>query len=116
MEKPELVLRSREEFPIEGSDDDMGYIDEREPSNIDDIKAWGSANELLSVLRLTTTGAARSVLLQFEPKYGRPGDGKQAWLALQRKYQYISRQRRRTLLRRLDNSVMKPDTDPYVFL
>ena len=71
---------------------------------------------MFSVLRLTTTGAARSVLLQFEPKPGRPGDGKQAWLALQSKYQNNSRQRRRTLLRRLDNSVMKPDTDPDVFL
>ena len=69
---------------------------------------------MFSVLRLTTTGAARSVLLQFEPKPGRPGDGKQAWLALQSKYQNNSR-RRRTLLRRLDNSVMKPDTDPNVF-
>ena len=43
----------------------------------DDIKARKSANEyLFNVLRLTTTGAARSVLLQFKPKYGRPGDGK----------------------------------------
>ena len=43
----------------------------------DDIKSWDSANEhLFSVLGLTTTGAARSVLLQFVPKYGRPGDGK----------------------------------------
>ena len=51
----------------------------REPSNVDDIKIWDSADEhLFSVLRLTTTGAARSVLLQFEPKCGRPGDGKQA--------------------------------------
>ena len=58
------------------------------PSNLDDIKAWDSANEhLFSVLRLTTTGAARIVLLRFEPKYGRPGDGKQAWLTLQSKYQ-----------------------------
>ena len=65
---------------------------------------------------MTTTGAARSVLLQFEPKPGRPGDGKQAWLALQSKCQNNSRQRRRTLLRRLHNSVMKPDTDPDVFL
>ena len=62
------------------------------------------------------TGAAQSILLQFEPKHCRPGDGKQAWLALQSKYQNNSRQRRRTLLRRLDNSVMKPDTDPDVFL
>ena len=63
------------------------------------------------MLRLTTTGAARSVLLQFEAKYGRPGNGKQAWLTLQSKYQNNSRQRRRTLLRRLDNSVV---VDPYI--
>ena len=71
---------------------------------------------MFSVLRLTTISAERSVLLQFEPKYGWPGDGKQASLALQSKYQNNSRQRRRTLLRRLNNSVMKPDTDPDVFL
>ena len=111
------MRRSREEDPIEGSNHKTGYIDEREPSNVDDINAWDSANEqLCSVMRLTTTDAARSLLLQFEPKPGRPGDGKQAWLALQSKYQNDSRQRRRTLLRRLDNSVMKSDTDPDVFL
>ena len=118
LKKPEPILRrSREEDPIEGSNDETGYVDEREPSNIDDINAWDSANELLfSVLRLPTTGAARSVLLQFEPQPGRPGDGKQAWLALQSEYQNNSRQRRQTLLRRLDNSVMKSDTDPDVVL
>ena len=117
LEKPEPILRSREGDPIEGSDYDTSNIDEREPSNFDDINAWDSANEhLFSVLRLTTLGAAQSVLLQFEPKFGRPGDGKQAWLALQSKYQNSSRQRRRTLLRHLDNSVIKPDTDPDVFL
>ena len=78
LEKPKPVLRSREEDTIEGSDDETRYIDEREPSNVVDIKTWDSANEhLFGVLRLTT-GAARSVLLQFESKYGRPGDGKQA--------------------------------------
>ena len=118
LKKTEPILRrSREEDPMEGSDDETGHIDEREPSNIDDMNAWDSANEhLFSVLRLTTKGAARSVLLQFEPQPGRPGDGKQAWLALQSKYQNNSRQRRRTLLRRLDNSVMKSDTDPDDFL
>ena len=117
LNKTEPILRtSREEDPIDGSDDETGYIDERKPSNIDDINAWDSANEhLFGVLRLTTTGAARSVLLQFEPKPGRPGDGKQALLALQSKYQNNSRQRRRNVLRQLDNSVMKPDTDPDVF-
>ena len=54
--------------------------------------------------------------MQFEPKFGRPGDGRQAWLVLQSKYQNISRQRRQTLLGRLDNSVMKADTDSAFFL
>ena len=119
LKKPEPILRSRKQDPIGGSDYDTGNIDECEPSNVDDIKAWDSANEhLFSVLR-STTGATRSVLLQllqFEPKYGRPGDGKQAWLALQSKNQNNYRQRRQTLLRRLDNSGMKPDTDPDAFL
>ena len=89
-EKPEPILRRREEDHIEGCDDDTSNVDEREPSNVDDVKAWNSANEnLFSVLRLTTTGAARSVLLQFEPKYSIPGDKKQDWLALQSKYQNI---------------------------
>ena len=118
LEKPKPISKSREEDTIEGSDVETGYyIDKREPSNIGDINAWDSTKEhLFSALRLTTIGTARSVLLQFEPKPGRPGDGKQAWVALQSKYQNNSRQRRRTLLRRLDNSVMKPDTDPDVFL
>ena len=34
----------------------------------------------------------------------------------QKQYQNTSRQRRRTLLRRLDNSVMRADIDPDVFL
>ena len=65
LKKTEPILRrSREEDPIEVSDYETGYIDEREPSNVDDINAWDSTNEhLFSVLRLTTTGAARSVLL-----------------------------------------------------
>ena len=37
---------------------------------------------LFSVFRLTTTGAARSVLLKFEPRNGQPGNGRQAGLAL----------------------------------
>ena len=43
---------------------DSGSSDEK-LHNGDDIKAWDSANEhLLRVLRLTTTRATRSVLLQ----------------------------------------------------
>ena len=50
LEKPEPTLRSREEDPI-CSDDETGYIDEREPSNVDDIKGWDLANgHMLSVL------------------------------------------------------------------
>ena len=71
LEKPKPIPKSREEDTIEGSDDGTGYIGEREPSNVEYIKAWDSANEhLFNVLRLTTTGAARSVMLQFETKYG----------------------------------------------
>ena len=117
LEKSKPILRSREEDRNEGSDGDTGYIDEHKPSNVDEMKAWDSANEhLFSILRLTTTGAAQSVLLQFEPKYDRPGGGKQAWLALHSKHLNSYRQRRRTLLRRLDNIVMKPDSDTDVFL
>ena len=84
----------------------MQNIDEREFSTVDDIKAWDLANEnLFSAFRLTATGTALSVLSQFEPKNGRSGDGKRAWLALQSNYQNDFRWRRRTLLRRIDNSI-----------
>ena len=64
LKKTKPMPRRRDENLIEGSDDETGYIDEREPFNVDDIKAWDSANEhLLRGLRLTTTGAARSVIL-----------------------------------------------------
>ena len=90
---------------------------DEEPSSSDDIEAWDTANEhFFNVLRLTTTGAARSVLLKFQPKNGQPGNGREAWLALKNKYQNMFRQCRRTLLRRLDNSVMRSDVDPDVFL
>ena len=40
LKKTEPILRrSREEDPIEGSDEETGHIDEREPSNIDDMNA-----------------------------------------------------------------------------
>ena len=38
LEKPEPILRSREEDPNDNSDDGIGCIDEREPSNVDGIK------------------------------------------------------------------------------
>ena len=97
---------------------DSGSLNEERQNN-DDIKAWDSANEyLFSALRVTITGAARSVLLKFEQKNGRPGDGRHAWLALKNKYQNTSRKCKRTLLilRLLDNSVMRSDVDLDVFL
>ena len=39
LKKPEPIMRSREEDPIEGSDNDMDNIGERELSNADDVKA-----------------------------------------------------------------------------
>ena len=128
LERPEPILSGSREG--EGNTSDLDYNDSNpsgasvhdsgslneEPQNSDDIEAWNSANEhSFNVLRLTTTGAARSVLLKFERKNGRLDDGRQAWLALKNKYQNSSRQRRRTLLRRLDNSSMRPDINPDVF-
>ena len=95
----------------------MSRNSDEKPRSIDDIKAWDTANEhLFSVLRLTTTGAARSVLLKFEPRNGQPGNGREAWLTLKNKHQNTSRQRRRALLRLLDNSVMMSGINPDVFL
>ena len=37
LEKPKPILRSREEDPNEGSDNNTGCIDKREHSNVDDI-------------------------------------------------------------------------------
>ena len=42
LEKPEPLLRNREEDPIESSGYDTGDVDEGEPSNVDDIKTWDS--------------------------------------------------------------------------
>ena len=45
-----------------------GNLDE-EPHNSDVIEVWGLVNQyLFSVLRLTTTGVKRNVLLNFESK------------------------------------------------
>ena len=72
LEKPEPILRGGNkelEDPLEGSD--TGSIGERELSNVDYTRARGSANKhVINVLRLTTIGAARSVLLQMETMLG----------------------------------------------
>ena len=85
--------------PSEGNGNDTGNIGRHYSSNIDDIMAWYLANEhLLSVLRLTTTGAALRLLLQSEKK---------ARLALQSKHKSTSWQHRRSRMRRLDNRMVK---------
>ena len=38
LEKPKPISKSGEEGTIDGSDEETGYIDEREPSNVDDIR------------------------------------------------------------------------------
>ena len=53
--------------------------------------------------------------MKFEPRNGRPGC-RETCLALKNKYHNTSRQRRRTLLQRLDEIVLKSDIDPDVFL
>ena len=91
LERPELVPRENREgekntsdfgdsdfYPSEVSAHGSRNSDE-EPHSSDDIKAKDTVNEhLFSVLRLTTTGAAHSVLLKFEPRNGQPGNGREA--------------------------------------
>ncbi|CAN0398258.1 unnamed protein product, partial [Scytosiphon promiscuus] len=52
---------------------------------------------------------------EFESKLGKRADGQQAWRALLVKYENNSTQRRRTLMRKLDNSKMEEGEDPDVF-
>ena len=54
-------------------------------------------------------------MLKVEQSNGRPGDERKTRLALRNKYQSTSRQRKRTRLRRLDNIVMRFDTNHEVF-
>ena len=69
------------------------------------------------IQQMTTLSAARSVLLKFKPRNNRLVNGREAWLALKNKYQNTCRQRKRILLRRLDNSAMMSDIiDSDVFL
>lgn len=91
-------------------------------------RRWVTANEkLFSVIFLTTTGAASFLIQRLEPKDGQPGtdginrtstnaDGQGAWNGLLSKYQNTSKQRRRILMRRLDNMKMEQGQDPDVFM
>ena len=86
------------------------------PLNTIEIKEWEKTNAALySVLYLVTSGAARCLLRQFETKNGRRADGREAWLALSRKYQNTSSHRRQALMARLANSRMEEGSDPDIF-
>ena len=65
--------------PSESSSSNTGNIGEREHSNVDGIRALGSANEhSFSVLRPITIGTSRSELLQFGLQNGKPENGNMA--------------------------------------
>ena len=95
-QSPERTEKERKILPgIDFDDNDSNpsevsaygsHNSDEDPNNSDDIKAWDTANEhLFSVLRLTTAGAARSVLLKFEPRNGRPGNGREGRIALKKR-------------------------------
>ncbi len=85
--------------------------------NAKDILKWKKSNAaLFSVLHLTTVGAAGSVLTKFEAKKeGEFSDGQAAWRFMRDKYENNSSQRRRILMRKLDNSRMEHGEDPDNF-
>ncbi len=86
------------------------------PINASEIKEWEKNNAALySVLYLVTSGAARCLLRPYESKKDRRADGRGAWLALQRKYENMSSDRRQALMARLANSRMEEGSDPDIF-
>ena len=86
------------------------------PINASEIKRWDKTNAALySVLFLTTSGAARCLLRQFKRKKDRDANGREAWLALERKYENNSSHRRQALMTRLGNSRMDKGSDPDIF-
>ena len=99
---------------IEGSAGDTAPLGH--PINTREIQSWDKTNAALySVLFLTTSGAARCLLRQFERKNDRNANGREAWLALERKYANNSSHRRQALMTRLGNSRMEEGSDPDIF-
>lgn len=85
--------------------------------NEEEISKWRKDNAaLFSVLYLTTIGAAGSILTKFEgKKAGENSDGQAAWQFMREKYENNSSQRRRILMRKLDNCRMEHGEDPDNF-
>ena len=102
--------------PVE-DDDFLQDTNVRIMVNKVEVDNWDTCNEkLLTILYLTTTGPASSYLLRYEPKGLAKPNGKIAWEALIAKYENSSQQRRRILIRQLDNLKMSPRQDPDEFL
>ena len=75
---------------------------------MNELTKWDQANAaLFSVLFLITTGPAGNLRSKFESKLGKRANGQGAWRALLVKYENNSTQRRRTLMRKFDNSKME---------
>ena len=82
---------------------------------MNELTKWDQANAaLFSVLFLITTGPAGNLRSKFESKLGKRANGQEAWRALL-KYENNSTQRRRTLMRKLDNFKMEDGQDPDMF-
>ena len=106
---PAVVSSSQGDSPAEETE-------HLELLNATEIKAWDKTNAALySVLLLVTSGAARCLLRQYAAKKGHKADGREAWLALNRKYENTSSHRRQTLMTRLGNSRMEEGPDPDIF-
>ena len=99
-------LASGVESPRHEQQKDYATATERLLLNEDDIMRWKKNNAaLFSVLYLTTVGAAGSLMTRFESKVvGEYSDGQTAWRFMCDKYENNSSQRRRILMRKLDNS------------
>lgn len=97
-----VVTRSRVRDVTSEEDESSGRV-----INEDGIVLCDRANEqLFGMLYLTTTGPVNSYLLRFEPRGSTTPDDEKAWDGLIAKYQNSSQQRRRILMRQLDDLTM----------
>jgi len=115
---PRTRSQGRDIFPHEEEDDGVEESSVASVvANEDERLLYDRANEqLFNILYLTTTGPANSYMLRFEPQGSDLPDGKKAWDGLIAKYQNSSKQRRRILMRQLDNLTMSQGEDPDLFL
>ena len=89
--------------------------DVRSPVNITERTKWEQDNAALFSMLFLITGPAGSLMFKSESNLGKRANGQEAWQALLVKYENNSTQRRRTLMRKLDNSKMEDGQDPDVF-